>query len=148
MCQNIVSYIIVKMFVNPAPNIHGEGTLSLREIYNRSKKNDDYLTRSSAYTYLLIYELKRYQFYFRTKKVKEEVFRLICIGIKVAFLLNPTEEEIEYALSELKDMLSQRDQEFKQAFRKWVDNEVLEYKNPDEDQAKLIKSLIELMKLA
>lgn len=135
------------MFVYPVTNIHGEGTLSLREIYNRSKKNDDYLRRSSAHTYLLVYELKRYQFYFKTRELNEEICRLIWIGIKVAFLLNPTRGEIRYALLELKDTLIERDQVFKQAFRKWVDIEVLEYKIPDEDQAKIIKSLIELMKL-
>ena len=40
-----------------------------------------------------------------------------------------------------------RDQEFREAFRKSVDNELLNYKNPDPDQARIIKTVIGLMKL-
>jgi|688.fasta_scaffold1730566_1 hypothetical protein len=135
------------MFVDPVTNIHDKETLTFDEIYSRSKKNDDYLIDSVTYAALLVYELEDYMCYFKTKELKEKVFRLIWIGIKVAFLLDPTEAETLLILWDLEEMLPVRDQEFREAFRKSVDNELLNYKNPDPDQARIIKTVIGLMKL-
>jgi hypothetical protein len=114
-------------------NVNGDGCLSFREIYSRSKKEDD--------TANLGLHMRHYNKFLDTKENKLRACKLLWCGIKIGFYLNPNSIYLTRSVRGLETIINMRDPEFNQEFKRWRDSELLNYKNPDETQAEIIKKL-------
>lgn len=122
-------------------NLTGDGCLSFKEIYNRSKKQDDYERRSLRYTVNLGFDILNFNRFLDTKENKVRACKLLWCGIKIGIYLNPDSTHLRRSIKYLGAIINIRDPEFNQEFKRWRDTELLNYKNPDETQAEVIKML-------
>lgn len=124
------------MNLPPYINVNGEGCLCFKEIYNRSKKEDDCETLSTSYTDKLGFVMWKGRKFLDTKENRVRACKLLWCGIKVSFYLNPNTSRLRLAVKNVGAVLNIRDPEFNYEFVRWRDSELLNYKHPNEFRLK------------
>ena len=124
---------------------NGDGRLSFKEISRKSKKYDDHEFLSTQHTISLCYALLLDRRFLDTKEDREIACRYLWCGIKVAFYLNPSSNYIEHISYYLRKIFTLGNREFNKQFKDMRDYEILNYKDPFEDQANVIATLNDLL---
>ena len=127
--------------------------LTVREVYGRSKKDDDFEKNSTRYTYHYTVsrigkpserELKVIKI--RNKRIT--ICKRIWRGIKVSFFVNPGSSLFETYLNSIKRLLELRVQELNEEFLRKQDADVLKCPNPSQDQLLILQTINRLLRIA
>jgi hypothetical protein len=124
---------------------NGDGRISFKEMSKKSKKYDDYEFLSTQRTINLCYALWLDRRFLDTKEDREIACRYLWCGIKVAFYLDPSSDTLEAIFRYLRKILTIGNREFNKQFKDMRDYEILNYKDPFEDQANVIATLNDLL---
>ena len=127
--------------------------LTVREVYARSKKDDDFEKESSRYTHAYTADNigQPSQRDFKVKiiiKNRVTICRRIWRGIKVAFFLNPRSPWFETCLNAVKRLLELRVQELNEEFVRSQDPDVIKCPNPNREQLVKLEIINRLLRIA
>lgn len=127
--------------------------LTIREVYARSKKDDDFEKASTKYTYIYtgVRVGRPSQRDHKVEKAREKrvaICRRIWRGIKVSFFINPISPWFETYLNTVRRLLDLRVQELNEEFVRIQDTDVMECPNPTDEQRVKLEILNRLLRFA
>lgn len=121
--------------------------MSLRDIYIRSKKDDDLEENTFLTTGELLITIYYGSLNLPLREHKLNSCREIWKGLKILFVMKPNSTEFLMMIGLLEGILKQGKQVINEEFRMCRDLEIINYPKPDEDQRASSDRLNELLRI-